>query len=66
MMKQKVLLVKTDYDEGFILDMPLEDAVKIIDLMQPVAISGSSVSERLNKKFEFIIYEKEDKKEETE
>lgn len=58
-MKQKVLLVKTDYDEGFILDMPLEDAVKIIDLMHPVVLSGSAVSERLNKKFEFIIHEHE-------
>jgi hypothetical protein len=57
-MEQKVLLVKTDYNKGFILDMPLADAVAIIDLMKPVDIISGSVMEATNKDFEFIIHTK--------
>ena len=58
-MKQKVLLVKTDYNKGFILDMPLADAVAIIDLLKPVDIISGTITELTHKSYEFIIHERE-------
>lgn len=62
-MEQKVLLVKTDYNKGFILSMPLADAIDIIESIKPVDITGGTITEIQGKSFEFIIHTMEVKEE---